>query len=84
MKIYEWTAKNNSSYLRGTRSAKTLRKAIIDARRYVIGELGSGAIYYYERDTEVNDDCNFYLDRPIRIDTYRGGRWVVITDPDML
>jgi hypothetical protein len=79
MKI-KWTAYNNSSYLRGYRTAKTLKTAVRDAKRYVRGELmGQGTIYYYEdmgNDTHAAD-CqgvcgnNCYTSRdskPIRID----------------
>jgi hypothetical protein len=43
-----WTAKNSSSFLNGFRSAKTIRTAVRDARRYVNRELfGEGIIIYY-------------------------------------
>ena len=45
MSTYYWTASNNSSYLNGRRSAKTLRGAVIAGRRYVAGELyGEGRL----------------------------------------
>jgi len=44
-----WSAKNNSSYLNGTRAAVSMRAAVRDARRYVWGELyGEGVISYYK------------------------------------
>lgn len=40
-----WTAKNNSSFLNGERSAHTLRGAIIAAKKYADSELhGEGQI----------------------------------------
>ena len=45
MSTYYWTASNNSSYLNGRRSAKTLRGAVIAGRRYVAEELyGEGRL----------------------------------------
>jgi hypothetical protein len=71
MTIY-WTAENNSSFLNGHRSAKTLRGAVIAARRYIDGELyGEGTAYF----RTAPDSC---LD-PIRIDSksiFTGFKWV--------
>lgn len=45
---YYWTAKNNSSFLTGYRTAKTLIGAVRAARAYVEGELyGEGTLYIY-------------------------------------
>jgi len=45
MKI-TWTAKNNSSYLNGSRTAPTIASAVRAARAYVRGELyGEGKIF---------------------------------------
>jgi hypothetical protein len=61
-KTYYWTAKNNSSFLNGCRKAKTLRGAVIAARRYVDGELcGEGKICIY-------DQAPVYGLEPVRID----------------
>lgn len=69
--MIRWTAKNNSSFLNGFRSAQTLRGAVRDARRYVMGELyGEGTIRYF-------DDSN--RDYPTRIDEcsiFTGEKWV--------
>jgi hypothetical protein len=65
-----WTAKNNSSFLNGHRSAKTLIGAVRDARRYVDGELyGEGTIYY----RSAPDSCL----EPVRIDVKSRayGKW---------
>jgi hypothetical protein len=54
-----WTAKNNSSYLNGRRSANTMRGAVSAARRYLADELyGEGTILYYEGDddTPIRED----------------------------
>lgn len=54
---YTWSAKNNSSYLNGERAAKTLRGAVIAARRYVMGELcGEGIITIYADGEPVRQD----------------------------
>jgi len=62
-----WTAKNNSSYLNGTRNAKTMIGAVRAARHYLANELfGEGTITY------------FVDDQPIRHDEksiFTGGRW---------
>jgi len=40
-----WSAKNNSSYLNGSRTAGTIRGAVRDAKRYANGELqGEGTL----------------------------------------
>lgn len=67
--MIKWTASNNSSFLDGSRSAKTLLSAVRAARRYVTHELyGDGVIQFY-------DDGN---DTPFRIDActiFTGYRW---------
>lgn len=72
-----WTAKNNSSFLNGSRSAKTMLGAVRAARRYVDGELyGEGTISYYN-----HPDCGLAQD-PIRIDSktiFTGFKWVTTT-----
>ena len=46
-----WTAKNNSSFLNGRRSANSERSAVVAARAYLRGELcGEGKISYFEGD----------------------------------
>jgi len=40
-----WSAKNNNSYLNGSRKAKSIRAAVRAARAYVRGELyGQGTL----------------------------------------
>jgi len=52
-----WSAKNNSSYLNGSRSASSVRAAIRDGRRYVRDELyGQGTITIYEDGQPVRAD----------------------------
>ena len=56
MKI-TWSAKNNSSYLNGSRSASSVRAAIRDGRRYVHDELyGQGTITVYEDGRPIRED----------------------------
>jgi len=56
MKI-TWSAKNNSSFLNGERSAKTMRAAVRDAHHYLLNELyGEGIITYYEDGRPVRQD----------------------------
>ena len=44
-----WSASNNSSFLDGSRTAKTMRGAVRDATRYANGELGGeGQITIFE------------------------------------
>ena len=72
-KIY-WTAGNNSSFLNGHRTAPTLRGAVRDARRYVMGELyGEGTISYKKSP----DDAPFRIDRK---NIFSGYKWETITD----
>jgi len=67
-----WTAKNNSSFLNTRRSARTMRAAVIDARRYLRGELcGEGQIDYYENPGDV------YPIRTDRCDIFTGWQWQV-------
>lgn len=48
MTTYYWTAKNNSNFLNGYRTANTLRGAVRAARAYVEGELyGEGTLEIY-------------------------------------
>ena len=73
--MYYWTAKNNNSFLNGYRTAKTLRGAVMAARKYVINELyGEGKIYIYDREPGTGYE-------PIRKDEkfiFTGNRWMVI------
>lgn len=56
MKI-TWSAKNNSSYLNGSRSAPTILAAVRAARAYVRGELyGEGEITIYVDGQPVRRD----------------------------
>lgn len=55
--MIEWSAKNNSSFLNGSRKAKTVRSAVRDARAYLMGELnGEGTITYYENEVAFRED----------------------------
>jgi hypothetical protein len=55
--VITWSANNNSSYLNGERTAKTIRGAARDARRYLYGELyGEGIITYYKDGKPVRQD----------------------------
>jgi len=52
-----WTAKNNSSYLNGSRSARTMRGAVRAARSYLANELfGEGTITYFVGGAPVRQD----------------------------
>jgi hypothetical protein len=56
MKI-TWSAKNNSSYLNGSRSAKSILAAVRAARAYVRGELyGEGTLTIYVDGQPVRED----------------------------
>lgn len=68
MKI-TWSAKNNSSYLNGSRSAPTILAAVRAARAYVRGELyGEGTLTIYVDGQPVRED-----ERSI----FSGYRWSV-------
>ena len=68
MKI-TWSAKNNSSYLNGSRSAPTILAAVRAARAYVRGELyGDGTLTIYVDGQPVRED-----ERSI----FTGYRWSV-------
>jgi hypothetical protein len=69
--VITWTASNNSSFLNGTREAKTLLAAVRDARQYIRGELlGEGVATFYEDGVPVRQD-----ERSI----HTGYRWQVTT-----
>lgn len=52
-----WSAKNNSTYLNGSRKADTLRSAVLAARAYLKLELhGEGIITYFEDGIPVRQD----------------------------
>jgi hypothetical protein len=62
-----WSAKNNSSFLNGSRPAKTIRGAVTAARAYVRGELlGEGTITICEDGQPVRQD-----EKSI----FTGGKW---------
>jgi len=49
-----WSAKNNSTYLNGSRSARTMRGAVRDAIRYGNSELmGEGELTIFEDGNPV-------------------------------
>ena len=63
-----WSAKNNSSYLNGSRSAPSILAAVRAARAYVRGELyGDGTLTIYADGQPVRRD-----ERSI----FTGFRWV--------
>lgn len=52
-----WTAKNNSSFLHGSRPAKSLAAAVRAARSYIRGELyGEGRATIFEDGIPVRHD----------------------------
>ena len=52
-----WSAKNNSSYLSGSRKAKSVLAAVRAGRDYVRGELyGEGIVTIYENGNPVRQD----------------------------
>lgn len=57
-----WSAENNSSFLNGQRSAKSMRCAVVIARRYLRYELyGEGTITYYADGHPVRqDECSMF------------------------
>jgi len=57
-----WSAKNNSSFLNGSRHAKSVRAAVIAGRRYVRDELyGDGTLTVFEDDQPVRvDECSIF------------------------
>jgi len=64
-----WSAKNNNSYLNGSRSATTVRAAVRAGRAYVMGELyGEGTLTIFVDGHPVRQD-----ERSI----FTGFRWVV-------
>lgn len=67
-----WSAKNNSSFLNGSRQAKTVRAAVIAGRNYVRGELyGEGTLTIYQDGTPIRqDECTIFT----------GHKWVTRTD----
>ena len=65
-----WTAKNNSSYLNGSRPAPTILAAVRAARAYVRGELyGEGTLFVMVDGELVRRD-----ERSI----FTGFRWVTV------
>lgn len=70
-----WIAKNDSNFLNGKRSAKTLCGAVKAARRYVHSELnGEGVIAYYEDGKLIRLDAR---------DIKSGYKWVVSKEGDL-
>lgn len=52
-----WTAKNNSSFLNGERTAKSVLAAVRAGRQYVFGELyGEGALTIFVDGEPVRED----------------------------
>jgi hypothetical protein len=70
-----WSAKNNSSFLNGHRTANTLLGAVRAARAYINGELyGEGTATFYD-----DPECAW----PIRQDEksiFTGHKWKVTTE----
>jgi len=67
-----WSAKNNSSFLNGSRPAKSVRAAVIAGREYVRGELyGEGTLTIYEDGQPIRqDECSIFT----------GHKWTTRTD----
>ena len=62
MNTYTWTAKNNSSFLNGTRSASSKIAAVRAAKAYVRGELygeGTATIYCDGQPVEQHERSIF-------------------------
>ena len=72
MSKIEWTASNSSSFLNGTREAKSLAAAVRAARRYIRYELyGEGkATIFKDGNTVRQDECSIHT----------GFKWEVRTD----
>jgi len=52
-----WSAKNNSSFLNGSRKSKSVRAAITAARRYVQDELyGEGVVTVFANGNPIRED----------------------------
>ena len=52
-----WSAKNDSNYLNGYESAKSVRAAILAGRKYVENEIqGSGKLTIYEDGEPIRQD----------------------------
>ena len=72
MTTVTWTAKNNSSFLNGSREAKSVVAAVRAGRHYVRNELyGEGVLTIFEDGQPVRQD---------RCDIFTGGRWETSTD----
>ena len=57
-----WSASNNSTFLNGSRTAKSIRDAVRQGRAYLRGELmGEGEISIYEDGEIVRcDECSIF------------------------
>ena len=67
-----WSASNNSSFLNGSRKAKSMRAAVLAARAYVRGALyGEGKLTIFVDGWPVRqDECSIHT----------GYRWAVQTN----
>lgn len=66
-----WSAKNNSSYLNGSRPAKSVRAAVMAGRKYVRGELyGEGTLTIFEDGQPIREDES---------SIFTGHKWVTRT-----
>jgi hypothetical protein len=55
--LITWSAKNNSSYLKGSRSATSVLAAVRAGRAYVRGELyGEGTVTIYQNGNPIRQD----------------------------
>jgi hypothetical protein len=67
-----WSAKNNSSFLNGSRTAKSIRAAVIAGRAYVRAELyGEGTITIFADGQPIRQD-----ERSI----FTSYKWITRTD----
>lgn len=62
MKKVTWTAKNNSSFLNGQRSAQSIQAAVKAARKYIREELyGEGTATIFVDSSPVRqDECSIF------------------------
>lgn len=67
-----WTASNNSSFLNGSRQAKSVTAAVRAGRNYIRNELyGEGTLTIYDNEQIVRID---------RRDIFTSYRWTTDTD----
>ena len=67
-----WSAKNNSTFINGSRPAKSIRDAVRQGRAYLRGELmGEGKISIYEDGEIVRcDECSIFTNYKWEVKTF--------------